>query len=280
MHNQNLFKGLIVGMICLGMTITANAQDQKTRFVLKLDDDLVSSFKSYGSLRSAVPDEYKKKISFVELQFADTSTLPPVEMNLDFQTNGDNANIVLDDAAIAAVKQNPVRVPVSDNAGTFSQIVLMYDAPVAGNANAEMTTPTPPALNSGGAPVDQYYVQLSNKSKMSGSIDGFDQFEIETRFGKVSMPMDQVAGIKFHTDSRDSCVVVLNNGDVVTGVPTIPAIELKTDWGQADIEPKFMDALLTSSAAKFSQENSDFGLRWNLKTGNTVAPSAPDFGGN
>ena len=107
---------------------------------------------------------------------------------------------------------------------------------------------------------------------MSGDIDGFDEFQIATRFGKVSMPMDQVAGIKFHTDSNDAAVVILNNGDSITGTPTIPAIKLITDWGQADIEPAKIDSLTTTSNATFSQGNSDFGSRWNLSTGNSYAP--------
>ena len=84
--------------------------------------------------------------------------------------------------------------------------------------------------------------------------------------------MDQVAGIKFHTDSDDSAVVILNNGDSITGVPTIPAIQLKTDWGQADIEPSKIDSLTTTANATFTQGNSDFGSRWNLSTGNSFAP--------
>ena len=107
---------------------------------------------------------------------------------------------------------------------------------------------------------------------MAGGIDGFHRFEIETKFGKVSVPMDQVAGIKFHIDGKDSAVVVMDNGDTVTGVPSIPAVMLKTDWGQADIEPEFMNALTTTASARFVQENTDFGLRWQLKAGDAFAP--------
>ena len=258
------FSLMLVAAAALIMVGNASAQDQ-TRFVLKLDNDLISSFRSYGSLRSAVPDKFKEKISFVELQFSDTKDNEPVELDLGIQINGDNANIVLDDAAIDSNKGQPVRVSVPADRNSFSQIVLMYDTPVSST----------PQLNDSGQPLDMFYIRLGNNRSMSGSIDGFDQFEIETRFGKVSMPMDQVAGIKFHTDSKDSAVVVLANGDTVTGVPTISAVQLKTDWGQADIEPKSIESLTTTSNARFSQDSSDFGSRWVLKTGNSIAPSAP-----
>jgi len=259
-------QALLVAIACVGLTANVSAQDQ-TRFVLKLDNDLISSFKDYGSLRSSVPAQFKEKISYVELQFNETKDETPIELDLGLLINGDNANIVLDDAALTQVQAQPVRVPVSSEKNTFSQIVLMYDAPAG-------ATPT---LNDSGNAADTFFIALGNNRTMSGSIDGFDEFQIATRFGKVSMPMDQVAGIKFHTDSKDSAVVVLNNGDTITGVPTIPAIQLKTDWGQADIEPRAIEALTTTSNAKFSQTNSDFGSRWQLNTGNSFAPGAPTF---
>ena len=261
---KSISKSVFLAFACLALISNVSAQDQ-TRFVLKLNGDLLSSFESYGSLRSEVPAQYKERISFVELQFADTKDKEAVEMDLGLQINGDNANIVLDNAAIMAVKDHPVRVAVPANKNSFSQIVLMYDAPVSVTA---------PQMSKAGTPIDMFFIKLSDTKTMSGSIDGFDNFEIATRFGKVSMPMDQVAGIKFHTDSDDSAVVVLNNGDTITGVPTIPAIQLKTYWGQADIEPKSIESLTTTSNAKFSQSSGDFGSRWILKTGNSFAPGA------
>ena len=264
---QYIFKALAIGLVIFGLAGTSIAKaPQETaepiRFVLKLDNDLLSSFKDFGSLRSSVPDKFKENISYVELQFDATKDAEAIELDLGLLINGDNANIVLDDATIEKLKSQPVRVPVSPEKNSFSQIVLMYDAPAA-------STPT---LNNSGVPVDTYFIKLGNNKTMSGTIDGFDEFQIATRFGKVSMPMDQVAGIKFHTDTQDSAVVVLNNGDTITGVPTIPAIKLKTDWGQADIEPKSISALTTTSAAKFERNNSDFGTRWKLNTGNSFAP--------
>lgn len=260
---QTILRALTIGLVIFGLALTTSAQDQ-TRFVLKLDEDLVASFKDYGSLRSAVPDKFREKISFVEIQYEATKDLEAIEMDLGLLINGDNANIVLDDASIEKLKAQPVRIPVSPEKNVFEQIVLMYDAPVAKT----------PMLNNSGQPADMYYIKLGNNKTMSGTIDGFDEFQIATRFGKVSMPMDQVAGIKFHTDSDDSAVVVLNNGDTITGVPTIPAIQLKTDWGQADIAPKAIQALTTTKAAKFTQTNSDFGSRWTLNTGNSFAPGS------
>ena len=263
---KSIFTALLFAVACMSMAATANAQDQ-TRFVLKLDDKLITDFKGYGSLRSTVPERFKEKISFVELQFEGTKDGQPVEMDWGLVINGSSANIVLDDAAIERLMAQPVRIEVPAEKNTFSEIVLQYDAPAG----------TTPILNDTGSPADSFFIKLEDGGAMSGDIDGFDEFQIATRFGKVAMPMDQVAGIKFHTDANDAAVVVLNNGDSITGTPTIPAIKLITDWGQADIEPAKIDSLTTTGNASFSQGNSDFGTRWNLNTGNSFAPG---FRGN
>jgi len=259
---NSVLTAMVVAIASLGLAVTASAQDQ-TRFVLKLDDKLIEDFKGYGSLRSSVPEKFKERISFVELQFDGSKDQQPVEMNWGLLINGNSANIVLDEAAIESLRAQPVRIAVPVDKNTFTEIVLQYDAP-AGST---------PILNTdSGSSTDAFYIKLEDNNTMSGDIDGFDEFQIATRFGKVSMPMDQVAGIKFHTDQEDAAVVILNNGDSITGTPTIPAIKLITDWGQADIEPSKIDSLTTTSSASFSQGNSDFGSRWNLNTGNSFAP--------
>lgn len=258
---NSISTALLVAVACLSLTATANAQEQ-TRFILKLDSKLISDFKDFGSLRSTVPEKLNEKISFVEIQFESTKDSAPVEMNWGLLINGNSANIVLDEAAIESLMAQPVRIAVPAERNTFGEIVLQYDAPAG----------TTPILNDTGQPADAFFIKLADSKTMSGDIDGFDEFQIATRFGKVSMPMDQVAGIKFHTDSNDAAVVILNNGDSITGTPTIPAIKLITDWGQADIEPAKIDSLTTTSNATFSQGNSDFGSRWNLSTGNSYAP--------
>ena len=115
---------------------------------------------------------------------------------------------------------------------------------------------------------------MTDAQVMAGNMEDFDSFSLKTKFGDVTVPMEQVAGIRLKVDKNDSAVIVMTNGDVVTGQPTLPAIELTTDWGKADIEPDFIQSLTTSANSRFYQETGDFGVRWSLRTGNSVAPGA------
>ena len=255
-------------IICLSMANQADAQDQ-TRFVLKLSDDLVFKLRDVGSLASNVRPEFQKRISLIEVQFGDITGKTAENVNVDVEVANGTANVIMDERFISRVKQGPVRIVVPPNKRAFTRVSLVY----ARGENEDIPSrPAEPILNSSGQPIDLYYIRLTDTDSMAGGIDGFDRFEIETKFGKVSMPMDQVAGIKFHIDGKDAAVVVMDNGDTVTGVPVIPAVTLQTDWGKAEVKPEFMNALTTTSNARFVQENTDFGLRWQLKAGDAFAP--------
>ena len=256
-------------LVCLSMANQAAAQDQ-TRFVLKLNEDLIFKLRDVGSLASNVRPEFRDRISLIEVQFGDTGATGNAEnVDVDLEVANGTANVIMDERLISRVQRGPIRIVVPADKRAFSRVSLVY---ARGENEDAPNRPAEPILNSSGQPVDLYYIRLKESKNMAGGIDGFDRFEIETKFGKVSMPMDQVAGIKFHIDGKDSAVVVMDNGDTVTGVPVIPAIKLQTDWGQADIEPEFMNALTTTANARFVQENTDFGLRWQLKAGDAFAP--------
>lgn len=255
-------------IICVSMSNQAAAQDQ-TRFVLKLSEDLVFKLRDVGSLASVVRAEFRNRISLIEVQFGDITGKTAENVDVDVEISNGTANVIMDERLITRVKQGPVRIVVPADKRAFTRVSLVY---ARGENEDVPSRPAQPILNSSGQPIDLYYVRLKGSDNMAGGIDGFDRFEIETKFGKVSMPMDQVAGIKFHIDGKDAAVVVLDNGDTITGVPVIPAVTLQTDWGTAEVKPAFMNALTTTSNARFVQENTDFGLRWELKAGDAFAP--------
>ena len=255
-------------LVCLSMVNQAAAQDQ-TRFVLKLNEDLIFKLRDVGSLASNVREEFRDRISLIEVQYGDTGSRAAETVEVDLEVANNVANVIMDERLIDRVQKGPIRIVVPTDKRTFSRVSLVY---ARGEGEDAPSRPAEPILNDAGQPIDMYYIRLKESKTMAGGIDGFDRFEIETKFGTVSMPMDQVAGIKFHIDGKDSAVVVMDNGDTVTGVPSIPAVRLQTDWGQADIEPEYMNALTTTSNARFVQENTDFGLRWQLKAGDAFAP--------
>ena len=252
----------------MGMTVANNvdAQQDQTRFVLKLSDQKMSELKKFESLKSLIPQDFRDKINFIELQYEGSKEAEAIQAeSSSISIRGNTATIALDDAMIAKVITQPVRIQV--NGSGFNEILLNYTGAMA------KTTETSAAADLGSGTkkagmmnTEMFFIKLSNGEELSGSIEGFETFKMETKFGEVSIPSTMIAGVRFHIDGEDAAVVVLDNGDAITGVPTVDAVSVATDWGTADVEPRFIESMTTAQNSSFVQNNTPFGSRWQLNT--------------
>jgi len=249
-----MFQKLLLSAIVAIFVINSSAFAQD-RYSLTLNNEYLTNLKSSGSLKSEVSESARNKIGFIELRYDDSKDKTPVELEIDVVRNGSDAVIVLDEDLIAKIKGQPVRIPARENG--FSRVLLKYDAPAVGNTITSE---------------DLLFVRLSDVKSLAGELDEISEITLTTKFGEITIPMEQVAGIKLHTDEDDSAVIVFVDGDVITGVPSLPTLQLSTDWGKAEINPEAVQSITTTSNSKFSRQNTDFGRRWTLKTGNSFAP--------
>ena len=246
---------IIALLVAITMTSSAFAQD---RYSLTLSNEFISKLKEFGSLKSEVSAAARDKIGVIELRFDDTKTETPVELDIDVNILGPDAIIILDDDLIAKIKGQPVRIPTDRNG--FSRVLLKYDLPALANKGAMV-------MND-----NTVFVRLSDVKSIAGELEGLDSISMTCKFGKITIPLDQIAGIQMHVDEKKSAVVVLNDGDSITGVPDVPMLTLTTDWGTAEVEPGSIKSITTTANSKFSRKNTDFGTRWELRTGNSFAP--------
>lgn len=236
---------------------TASAQSPYLMILSKKNLDV---FEDGTLLESPVPQETQSTIQEIQIGFDETKSNPHVELDVDVQVSGTQAIIIVDNQLLAKIKGQPVRFDVRSR--PITKVVLKYDPPVS----------SPTLGQAGGEGV--VFIRIGNSKRMAGKLDGFDTLNLKSAFGDVAIPMEKIAGVKFHTSADDKAVVILNNGDSVTGIPTLPAIQLMTSWGKADIDPEYVQSLTFSSGARFRQNRSDFGTRWILQTGNSFAPPA------
>jgi hypothetical protein len=245
---------LIALAILVATTSNVFAQD---RYSLTLNNDFIGKLKEFGSLKSEVSESARDKIGVIELRFSDTRDETPVQLDIDVNIVDEDAIIILDEELIAKIKGQPVRISTKENG--FARVLLKYDLPAIIESSMVVTDNT-------------VFIRLSDVKSIAGELNDLDVIKLQCKFGEITVPMDQIAGIKMHTDESNSAVVVLNNGDAITGVPEIPTLTLMTDWGKAEVLPDAVKSITTTANSKFSRSNTDFGTRWNLKTGNSFAP--------
>ncbi len=246
---------IIALLIAITMTTSALAQD---RYSLTLSNEFISKLKEFGSLKSEVSESARDKIGVIELRFEDTKSATPVELDIDVNILGEDAVIVLDEGLIAKIKGQPVRIPTDQNG--FSRVLLKYDSPAMINESAVVMSD------------NTVFIRLSDVKSIAGELEDLDSITMTCKFGEITIPLEQIAGIQMHVDENNSAVAVLSNGDSITGVPDVPMLTLTTDWGTAEVLPEAIKSITTTANSKFSRKNTDFGTRWELNTGNSFAP--------
>jgi len=245
-------------LVVLGLASAASAQDS-SNYPLVLKPSNLDALVRGQLLTSPVSAEKQNTIRNIIISYEATKNNPSVELNVDMTYNNGKVDVIIDDELLAKIKGQPVVFDVSQRPVT--DIVMKYDAP-AGD----------PIMSN--AAEGAVFIRLSDTKRMAGKVEGLTEFKLKTAIGEINVPMSEVAGIKLHTSSDDKAVVILNNGDSITGIPSLAGVELMTDWGKAEIDPEYIQSITSTSGAKFRQESSDFGVRWTLNTGNSMAPGA------
>lgn len=247
---------------CLLFSTTAFGQNESPSFVLKLNDNLIKSFKDYGSLRSQLPAQAQGRIDNVELRFEGTEGQEPVEMPLKVEVQGDSAQVYVGDSVLESLLKQPIRIPLRGQA--FNTIFLRYQANAAAEAPGG-------GVVLGDGP-NRFVLEITDDSSIAGSVVDMTEITLMTNFGEVQLTLDQIAGVRFKSDGSDAAVVFLNNGDAVTGTPTLGVVNIQTFWGLAEVNASNVRTMSASPSAKYVRENTDFGVRWQLKTGTALAP--------
>lgn len=247
-------------LLVTGLVASVSAQDN-TSYPLVLSGSNLDAMVQGRLLTSPVKVEKQNLIQTVVVSYSATKSNPSVELLVDSTYINGKVEVMVDDDLLAKIKGQPVIFEV--NQRPVTEVVLKYDAPLTSD----------PLMN---ADVGEgaIFVRLSDSKRMAGQVDGFKEFKLATAIGDITIPMDKVSGIKMHTTADDKAVVIFNNGDSMTGIPSISEVELVTDWGKAEIEPEFIESITFTAGAKFRKQTTDFGERWSLDTGKSLAPGA------
>jgi hypothetical protein len=248
--------------LCMFSASFSVAQDEtppnNNRFVLSLNDGLVQSFKSLGSLQSQVPADAQGKIAAVQLQFSGLVTDAAENVAADVTVEGNVCRIALNDELIERIRNRPARISVPSNS-QFSRVLLTYPALQLSPPAAEGSASQNPAG------FFQHVVSLTTGEKLTGQLDLGKELEFATRFGDVKIAVEQIAGIRMHVDAEDSAAIVLSNGDSISGIPGESSFELSTDWGRAVIDAVYVESIVFGETRQFRRSNEPgLGERWQL----------------
>lgn len=107
-------------------------------------------------------------------------------------------------------------------------------------------------------------VQLIGGSRLEGTLMNATEISMKTSFGEVSIPLNEVAGIRLAEAGNGSTTVIMHNGDSVTGGTELPQVDIVTEWGRAEINGANISSILFTRGVKWVSLPGLSGSRWAL----------------
>jgi hypothetical protein len=100
---------------------------------------------------------------------------------------------------------------------------------------APMAVPRP-------APDGRFHAYLNDGSHLIGKLDIGEKLTLESALGRVEVPPAEIVAIDF---SQDKAIVRFRNGDQLTGALPLMNLKLTTLWGQAEIELRHLQTIIS-----------------------------------
>lgn len=117
-------------------------------------------------------------------------------------------------------------------------------------------------------------IDLISSTRLAGTLTDTTTLEMRTSFGSASIPLSEVAGIRFASADNASTTVVMLNGDSITGATDVKLVTVETEWGIATINGPNIASILFVPGLTWSPQTGLNGKRWNLANAKPAAPVA------
>lgn len=105
---------------------------------------------------------------------------------------------------------------------------------------------------------------LTDDTTITGTLMDSTSLNIKTAFGVASIPLSEVAGIRFPAADDASTTVVMLNGDSITGATDLKFVSVETTWGSAKINGQNIATMLFVPGLAWQSATNLGGKRWML----------------
>lgn len=105
---------------------------------------------------------------------------------------------------------------------------------------------------------------LIDDTVITGTLLDSTSLAIKTAFGEASIPLSEVAGIRFPAAEDSSTTIVMLNGDSITGATDLKFVNVETSWGSAKINGQNVATMLFVPGLAWKPVQALGGKRWSL----------------
>lgn len=128
---------------------------------------------------------------------------------------------------------------------------------------------------------DDVFVKIVGNQEFTGQPVELTEIKFTSGFGEVVLALETINGIKLNANANGETVVVLKNGDTITGKMSLDTIKIKTTWGQANINISSVDSVTFDKNGRFYSEKNGNATIWRFTNDPPVTePQAGTRSGN
>ncbi|MEM7478364.1 MAG: hypothetical protein AAF483_25560 [Planctomycetota bacterium] len=157
---------------------------------------------------------------------------------------------------------------------SFAQDEAIAEAEIAVAEAVAEPEETPAAATSAIRPLT-VAAGLVDDTMLTGTLMDSTSLSIKTAFGEASIPLGEVAGIRFPIGEDTSTTVVMLNGDSITGATEMKFVSVETTWGSAKINGQSIATMLFVPGLKWTSMEALGGKRWTLVESTTSSTAQP-----
>ncbi len=85
---------------------------------------------------------------------------------------------------------------------------------------------------------------LRSELIITGALTDSTLLALKTAFGEASIPLSEVAGVRFPSGQDTSTTLVMLNGDSITGASDVKSITVETEWGSAKVNGENISSMM------------------------------------
>ena len=124
-------------------------------------------------------------------------------------------------------------------------------------------------------------ITLANQSVIRGTLTDTTDIQMKTSFGEVTIPLSEVAGIRFASAKDTTTAVVMLNGDSITGATDVKRLVVETEWGAAQVNGASVSSIMLVPSLQWSSIAGLNGKRWYLtEERGQPTPARPNVSSN
>lgn len=99
---------------------------------------------------------------------------------------------------------------------------------------------------------------------ITGALTDSNLLALRTAFGEASIPLSEVAGVRFPSGQDTSTTLVMLNGDSITGASDVKSITVETEWGSAKVNGENISSMMFVPGLEWQSVKGLNGTRWTL----------------